>query len=106
MQRKFIYSGLTCLLGLTLYLHGSNYTKHAIRNRVLLTSSSISDAIPIYSPETFSENLIAVQQPAPEDGGCAMGSTTWFLYLGISICLTLFGGLCSGLTVGMLGVEQ
>lgn len=112
MQKRIVYSSLICLLGLVVYYHGSNYTRQAIKNRIQLSESDVVESIPIYNPENLSENFAAVSQTTaktqspPADDEFALGSPMWCIFLGISIVLTLFGGLCSGLTVGMLGVEQ
>ena len=77
-----------------------------------MSESDVVESIPIYNPENLSENFAAVSQTTaktqspPADDEFALGSPMWCIFLGISIVLTLFGGLCSGLTVGMLGVEQ
>ena len=112
MQKRIVYLSLICFLGLVVYYHGSNYTRQALKNRIQFTESDVVESIPVYNPENLSENFAAISQTTaktpspPADDEFALGSAMWFTFQIISIVLTLFGGLCSGLTVGMLGVEQ
>lgn len=129
MRRNFIYSCLFYMSMMTIYFHGSHSrTKYSEKsyNRILSTLNNKGNTPTLAGPhgtapatpmqgESYGPNgkqvstAESVHKHKPhqfETGTLPVGTAKWWIYMIVSLFLTLFSGLCSGLTVGMTGIEK
>ena len=102
MARKLVFSLFMYLSMMTIYLHGSRYRTTNSKNRIQSANLNVNTlAAETTEPVAHSETTKQAAGAEPE-----MSFGTQCGYWGISQVLTLFAGLCSGLTVGMTGIEK